>query len=227
VCLQQLAALRQWQAARTTVAVQGFGNAGQHIARLLHEEGYRVLAVSDSKGGVFARAGLDVPAVIAHKEQHRSLPDPAGSRRIGNDELLELDVDVLVPAALEDVITADNAGRVRAQVVLELANGPVTAEAEQVLHERGTLVVPDVLANAGGVTVSWFEWLQNRAGEYWPLERVREQLTQVMTAQFALVHRRMETLQQPMRIAAYAVALERLGDALTASGTQADYARRR
>lgn len=150
----------------------------------------------------------------------------AGGKTLASGELLELDVDVLVPAALENQLTADNAARVRARVVLELANGPTTAEADAILHERDVLVIPDVLANAGGVTVSWFEWLQNRAGVYWTLQEVHEKLAARMRTQCHVVQSRMQTSGTPMRTAAYAVALERLGSALCAGGTAADFARR-
>ena len=224
--LKELEALRSWQPGRTTVAVQGFGNAGQHIARLLHADGYRVVAVSDSRTAVWQQAGLDVPQVIAHKEAHRRLPVPQGAKTITNDELLQLDVDVLVPAALEDQLTAANAPGVRAKVVIELANGPTTGAAEPILHDKGALVVPDVLANAGGVTVSWFEWLQNRAGSQWTTEEVHERLRACMRTQFHAVHARMTELGAPMRTAAYALALERLDRALCAGGTAADFQRR-
>jgi glutamate dehydrogenase (NADP+) len=225
VC-KEVEAMRGWRPADITVAVQGFGNAGQHVARLLHDDGYKVVAVSDSKNGVWLPAGLDVPAVIAHKRAHRELPLPDGGKTIRNAELLHLDVDVLVPAALEDQLTGDNAAGVRAKVVLELANGPTTAAAESILHDKGVLVVPDVLANAGGVTVSWFEWLQNRAGAYWALEDVHRRLHTVMQSQFHVLHGRMTELGAPMRTAAHAVALERLDQALAAGGTAADFARR-
>jgi glutamate dehydrogenase (NADP+) len=223
--LKEIEKKRGWQPERITVAVQGFGNAGQHIARLLHADGYRIVAISDSHGGVFHPDGLDAPQAIADKRAHGRLPEPPGSRRVSNEALLELDVQVLVPAALEDQITEQNADRVRAQVVLELANGPTTAAADEILHEKGTLVVPDVLANAGGVTVSWFEWLQNRAGVYWTLDEVHTRLRERMQEQFRIVTARTEELKSPMRTAAYALALERLGTALTAGGTEADFAR--
>lgn len=223
--LKEIEAMRGWRPPQITVAVQGFGNAGQHIASLLHQDGYQVVAVSDSRYAVMSPGGLDVPQVIAHKNQHGELPRADGARTIGNAELLQLDVDILVPAALEDQLTGDNAAGVRAKVVLELANGPTTAAAEAVLHEKGTLVVPDVLANAGGVTVSWFEWLQNRAGAYWRLEDVHQRLRDCMRSQFHAVHGRMSELGSPMRTAAYALALERLDRALVACGTAADFAR--
>ncbi|MCR9245284.1 MAG: Glu/Leu/Phe/Val dehydrogenase [bacterium] len=219
--LEEIGRQRNWQPAEIRVAIQGFGNAGQHAARLLHADGYRVVAVSDSRGGVYVPEGLDVPAMIAHKRDQRALP--AVGTAITNEELLALDVDVLVPAALEDQLTAANAADVKAAVVVELANGPTTAEADRILHGKGTLVVPDVLANAGGVTVSWFEWLQNRSGSYWVLDEVHDKLRATMRQQFEIVHARMTADDIPMRDAAYAVALERLGAALTAGGTAADF----
>lgn len=232
-CIKEIEALRKWQPSQTTVAVQGFGNAGQHLARLLHGDGYRIVAISDSRGGIHCGSGeqcatgIDIPAAIKHKEQTGTLPELATGRRITNAELLALEVDVLVPAALEDQLTADNAGAVSAKVVLELANGPTTAEADQALHERGILVVPDVLANAGGVTVSWFEWLQNRAGAYWSEGEVHEKLRKVMQKQFHQVHARMQQQSLTMRQSAYALALDRLGEALNAGGTQDFFGRPR
>ncbi|MCA8965855.1 MAG: hypothetical protein KDC48_13305, partial [Planctomycetes bacterium] len=140
--------------------------------------------------------------------------------------LLGRKVDVIFPSALENVITGDNAPRIKAKISCELANGPTTAEADAILHERDVLVIPDVLANAGGVTVSWFEWLQNRAGVYWTLQEVHEKLAARMRTQCHVVQSRMQTSGTPMRTAAYAVALERLGSALCAGGTAADFARR-
>lgn len=222
--LKEIEQIRSWNPAEISVAIQGFGNAGQHAARLLHSDGYRVVAVSDSRGGIHDPAGLDVPAVIDHKHNNGTLPKLGDA--LDNGALLELDVDVLVPAALEDQITGDNAGKVRAKVIIELANGPTTAEADAILHDNGALVVPDVLANAGGVTVSWFEWLQNRAGAYWTLEDVHEKLQATMKPQFHAVFERMKRDDVPMRTAAYALALERLGSALNAGGTAADFQRR-
>ncbi|MBX3463597.1 MAG: Glu/Leu/Phe/Val dehydrogenase [Planctomycetes bacterium] len=223
--LKEIEARRGWSPAQVRVAVQGFGNAGQHIAQLLHEDGYRVVAVSDSKGGILQPDGLDVPAVAAHKQAQHELPLPRGARRLGNADLLQLEVDVLVPAALEDQLTEHNAEQVAAKVVLELANGPTTGPADAILHRRGVLVVPDVLANAGGVTVSWFEWLQNRTGEPWSLAQVHERLRACMRTQFQAVHERATTQGVPMRMAAYGLALERLDRALGAGGTAADFAR--
>lgn len=219
--LKEIEAQRDWKPGQITVAIQGFGNAGQHIAKLLHKDGYKVVAVSDSRGGIHAPEGLDIPSVIETKNSTRRLPE-VGSK-LDSGALLELDVDVLVPAALEDQITADNAGDVKAKVLIELANGPTTGEADAILHEKGALVVPDVLANAGGVTVSWFEWLQNRAGIYWELEEVHQKLRTTMQTQYRTLHSRMTELNAPMRTAAYAVALERLDRAHGATGTAKDF----
>ena len=177
--------------------------------------------MSDSRGGIHDPEGLDVPAIIEQKQSAGRLPD-VGSK-LESGALLELDVDVLIAAALEDQIREDNAGKIQADVVLELANGPTTGEADAILHDKGKLVVPDVLANAGGVTVSWFEWLQNRAGAYWDQDEVQEKLRVRMQNQFEIVHERMQKKDVPMRAAAYAVALERLGSALNAGGIAADY----
>jgi glutamate dehydrogenase (NADP+) len=219
--LKEIEAQRDWKPSQITVAIQGFGNAGQHIAKLLHKDGYKVVAVSDSRGGIHSPEGLDIPSVIETKSSTRRLPEVG--TKLDSGALLELDVDVLVPAALEDQITADNAANVKAKVLIELANGPTTGEADAILHQQGALVVPDVLANAGGVTVSWFEWLQNRAGIYWELEEVHQKLRTTMQTQYRTLHSRMTELGTPMRTAAYAVALERLDRAHGATGTAQDF----
>ncbi|MDX9874073.1 MAG: Glu/Leu/Phe/Val dehydrogenase, partial [Spongiibacteraceae bacterium] len=154
--------------------IQGFGNAGVHIAQLLHEAGWTILALSDTGGALYDPAGIDPAAAVKAKRQHGSVTAAAsdGARVIGADELLALDCELLVPAAMENLIHADNADRIRAGVILELANGPVTAEADQILDRKGIRVIPDILANAGGVTVSYFEGVQNRQGWHWTLDEV-------------------------------------------------------
>jgi len=219
--LKEIEAQRDWKPSQISVAIQGFGNAGQHIAKLLSKDGYKVVAVSDSRGGIYNKDGLDVASVIEHKSETRRLPDVG--EKLDSGALLELDVDVLVPAALEDQITEANAANVKAKVIIELANGPTTGEADKILHENGAMVVPDVLANAGGVTVSWFEWLQNRAGIYWELEEVHKKLRRTMQTEYRTLHARMTELKSPMRTAAYAVALERLDRAHCATGTAKDF----
>lgn len=229
VCIRELARERGWQPDKTTVAVQGFGNAGQSVARLLHRDGYRVVAVSDSRGGIYRDKGFDVPSLIHAKNERRKLEalycessvcDAVPADEISNNELLELDVDVLVPAALEDVITAHNAGRVGAQVVLELANGPTTSEADRILEERGVTVVPDILANAGGVTVSYYEWVQNRTGDYWSEKEVLERLDERMCRQFRRILEIADQKDTSLRTAAYILALQRIGAAADAMGTE-------
>jgi glutamate dehydrogenase (NADP+) len=212
-CIRELAVRRGWRPDRVRAAVQGFGNAGQHVAALLAGAGYRVVAVSDSRGGILAPDGLDVPAVIAHKQRTGRLPD-GHARRIANEELLCLDVELLCPAAIEGQITASVARELRAQVVVELANGPTEPDADPILAERGVLVVPDVLANAGGVTVSYFEWVQNRAGLYWTEREVHERLAATMQREFGAAFDRMQRERTDLRTAAYSIALERLDAAI-------------
>ena len=212
-----------------TAAVQGFGNAGATMAGLLHAAGYRVVAVSDSRGGIYAGDGLHVPSVRKVKEERRSLEavycegsvcDLVDHERITNDDLLALDVDVLVPAALEGAITASNVDDVRARMVVELANGPVTSDADAALHDRGVVVVPDVLANAGGVTVSYFEWVQNRQGLAWTADEVRDRLRSRMVVEAERLWAYATERRTSLRIAAYAQALSRIDAAVTAKGSR-------
>ena len=191
-------------------AVQGFGNVGYHSAKLLHEAGYRILAVSDSKGGIFCESGLKPEAVLEHKLKHGSVVGFPGAKEITNEELLSLEVDILVPAALERVITRRNADDVNAKMVVEGANGPVTPSADRILEERGVVVVPDILANAGGVTGSYFEWVQNRNGFYWSEERFNTELERVMSRSFEEVFSRAEREEISLRLAAYLLAVERV-----------------
>jgi glutamate dehydrogenase (NADP+) len=228
-CIKELAARRNWDPGQIRVAVQGFGNAGQHVARLLHADGYRVVAVSDSKGGICNEEGFDIPSLIRFKNESRQLKavycdgsvcEMVDARTISNQELLALDVDVLIPAALENVITGETAPAVQAPVIVEVANGPTTCEGDAVLAESERLVVPDILANAGGVTVSYFEWVQNKQGYYWTEEQVHERLEAVMSREFNKVHELAGQHGIDMRTAAYAHALNRIGQAIAAVGTQ-------
>jgi glutamate dehydrogenase (NADP+) len=227
--LQELQKKLGWnpQGQGKTCAVQGFGNAGEFFARFAGQEGYKVVAISDSKGGVFNAAGLDVEAQIQAKKRTGKVDAAAaGCRAVSNAELLELDVNVLAPAAIENVITGDNAARVKARVVLELANGPVTSEGDRVLNAKGVTVVPDILANAGGVTVSYFEWTQNKSGFYWTREEVHQRLQQVMSREFNAVHELAQARKIDMRTAAYAHSLTRLGGALEAAGNSRTYTKK-
>lgn len=205
------------------VVVQGFGNAGFHIARLLHADGYRIVGVSDSRGAITCDSGFDPHAVMAAKEKGGSVTACAGAgvRAISDEELLSIPCEVLVPAALEDQIHVRNAGRIKAGVVLELANGPITPDADRILEEKGVVVLPDILANAGGVTVSYFEWVQNRQGYYWTLDEIHHRLQVIMETEGRRVWDRRAALGASMRTAAYAHALERLSSAIAAHGTQA------
>ncbi len=194
----------------TRVAVQGFGNVGSISAKLMSDLGLRIVAVSDKDGGVYAKNGLDVDAAIAYVAKNKTLKGFPGGDRITNAELLTLDCDVLVPAALENVITDENAGDIKAKVICEGANGPTSATADQILQDKGILVIPDILANAGGVTVSYFEWVQDRGGYFWDEETVNTRLERIMVESFAEVAGMAARHGVSMRIAAYMVAIDRV-----------------
>jgi glutamate dehydrogenase (NADP+) len=209
------------------VAIQGFGNAGQFMASLLQADGHRIVAVSDSGGGVQCADGLDVEAMLAAKRQDRSVASIAGrhgATLLPGADLIAADCDLLVPAALENTIRADNAQRVRARVVLELANGPVTPDADRILADKQVVVLPDILANAGGVTVSYFEWVQNRQGYYWTKAEVQERLKTIMEREGAAIWARAAQHGLTCRTAAYVHALARLSSAIEAHGTQQFFA---
>ena len=216
IVMQEVAKVQGIDPKKTTVAVQGFGNAGHFIAKFMHEAGYKVVAVSDSKSGIYNKAGLDIEAVIKHKEEKGAVAGFPGAESVTNEALLELDVNILVPAALENQITAKNADKIKAKIVLELANGPTTPEADAALRKKGVLIIPDILANSGGVTVSYFEWVQNREGYYWSLPEVHEKLTKKMTTAFHEIWEIKEKNKTDMRTAAYVVALKRIVAAVEA-----------
>ena len=210
-----------------TVAIQGFGNAGQYFAQLADEDGNKVVAVSDSTGAIHRPDGLDVKRLIAGKTAGRHVADMAaelGATVIPSDDLIAVDAELLVPAALEEMITADNAASIKARVVLELANGPVTAEADKILSDKGIVVLPDILANAGGVTVSYFEWVQNRQGFYWDLEEIHARLKKMMEREGRAVWAIAQDRSVSVRSAAYIHALGRLATAIEAHGTQPFFA---
>jgi glutamate dehydrogenase (NAD(P)+) len=193
-----------------TIAVQGFGNVGSVAAQLLAREGCRIVAIGDRAGAFYNRKGIDVAAAIAYIRQHKTLEGFAGGEPISNDELLTLDVDVLVPAALENVITSRNAPKIRAKIICEGANGPTTAGADSVLDEKGVFVIPDILANAGGVTVSYFEWVQDRGGYFWSEDVVNQRLTDIMVKSFHDVLHLSRQHKVNMRTAAYMVSINRV-----------------
>ena len=200
------------------VAIQGFGNAGMYAAQLMSARGYKVVAVSDSQGGVANEDGLDARGLSAHKQETGSVVGFKGGQRIDNREVLEYDCDVLVPAALEKVITRDNAPLIRAKIVAEAANGPTVPEADDILFERGIMVLPDILANAGGVTVSYFEWVQDLQANFWEEEEINERLKRKMTRAFREAYEQAQRHNVSMRKGAYCVAVNRVAEATKLRG---------
>jgi glutamate dehydrogenase (NAD(P)+) len=203
---------------RATAAIQGFGNAGSIAAQLLHEHGAKIVAVSDSKGGITSRNGLDVPALLAHKAKTGSVVGFRGAQPVSSEQLLETACDILIPAALENQITLANAGRIKAKIIAEAANGPTTPHADAVLHEKGILVLPDILANAGGVTVSYFEWVQDLQELFWDEDDVNRRLEKMMTRAFADVHSTARRYRTSMRTGAYILAIDRVATATRSRG---------
>lgn len=201
-----------------TVAVQGYGNAGSYSARFLHQLGAKIVAVSDSAGGAYASNGLKPEEVIQYKQETGSVRGFPGSSDISNEDLLTLDCHILVPAALENQITKANAGEVKARLIAEAANGPVTPEAEEILYKKNIIVLPDILANAGGVTVSYFEWVQNMNNYYWSEDEVDSKLEKIMVASFDRVLQTWQKHGVKMRTAAYMVAINRLIKAMRSRG---------
>ncbi len=230
--LQELVERDALDPSELRVVIQGFGNAGGHMAELLHGAGYTIVAVSDSHGGIYNAEGLDPVRIEKNKRKNGTVAGEYctgsvcdlermkmdGVKRITNEELLELPCDILIPAALDNVITASNAKKIRAKLILELANGPTTPEADIILKKKKVKVIPDVLANAGGVTVSYFEWVQGRSGEQWTAERVDSNLKRVMLAAFRDVRRTAYREKMTYREAAFAVGLRRIVDAMRVRG---------
>jgi glutamate dehydrogenase (NAD(P)+) len=198
---------------RATAAVQGFGNVGSFAAALLHERGVSVTAVSDISGGYHNDRGIDIAAAMKYRDNHGgTLEGFPNAEPISNEELLSLPVDVLVPAAKEDVITDENAGSIQAKLIVEGANGPTSASADEIINDKGIVVVPDILANAGGVTVSYFEWVQNRIGYKWTLDRINRRADRAMKDAFDKVYAASQQYKVSMRIAAYIVAIKKVAD---------------
>jgi len=209
------------QREQTRVIIQGCGNVGGQAARLMHEAGYRITGVADMYGGVFNPHGLDVPALLEYVARNRTVNGFAGGERIGNMEILEQDCEVLLPAATESVITSKNAHRIKARILTEGANSPTSAPADDILFDRGVFVIPDILANAGGVTVSYFEWVQDRQGYFWTEDMVNERLKQIMVAAFNDVVHYGEKHHVNNRIAAYMLAIDRVAFCLQLRGIYA------
>ncbi len=198
--------------------MQGFGNVGSVSAELMAERGFRICAVSDVAGGIYDPAGFDVPALLEHRHRTGHVAGFPGSRPITNAELLELPVDVLVPAALENQITARNAGRIQASVIIEGANGPTTPDADLMLERRGIVVVPDILANAGGVTVSYFEWVQDLQSFFWEEGEINRQLERIIKRAFTQMCEQADLHGVSLRLGAYLVAVKRVADATAVRG---------
>ncbi|MBI5465130.1 hypothetical protein HY946_00790, partial [Candidatus Gottesmanbacteria bacterium] len=204
-----------------TVAVQGFGNVGFNIAQFLFEAGFKIVGLSDSQGGIYFEEGFDPGKAMACKLEKGKIAECycAGSVidgkcgvRITNDRLLQLPVDILVPAALENIVTSDNASKIKAKIILEMANGPITSEADEILEKKGVIVIPDILANSGGVTVSYFEWKQNLSNEHWTKDQVNQKLKEKMMRALGEVWERSEKHKVDLRTGAYILALERIAE---------------
>ncbi|MEP6706373.1 MAG: Glu/Leu/Phe/Val dehydrogenase [Pyrinomonadaceae bacterium] len=200
------------------VAVHGFGNAGANIARLVALDGALVVAACDSKAGLYAEKGIDVPAALKHKAQTSSLAGLPHTKEIAPEDIIGVDCDILLPSALENAITLSNVGRVKAKIIAELANGPTTPGADQVLADHGVFLVPDILANAGGVTVSYYEWVQDQNSFFWSENQINETLEQTMRTAFKSVHETSERYETDMRIAAYILAVDRVAEATRVRG---------
>lgn len=227
-CIKELEKIKKWKPKKMRVAIQGFGNAAQPLAHFLHQDGYKIVAVSDSKGGIYREKGFDIPSIIHAKNKfdkvqaaycEDSVCQMVEAIQITNEELLGLDVDILILAALENQITSKNANHIKASVIVEVANGPTTVEADSILKEKNIFILPDILANAGGVTVSYFEWVQNRSGYYWKLEKVYKRLQTIMAGEFKKIIEIAQDHKIDMRTAAYVHALNKQAEAVMAQGT--------
>jgi len=226
---EELLTKLKFKKGKTTVAVQGFGNVGYYVAERLYELGYKIVAISDSRGGIYDKrnGGMDPKNILKTKQQKGmidgcycigSVCDCENYTHITNEQLLQLPVDILIPAALENVITKKNAGRIKAKAIIEMANGPLTPDADEKLFKKGIPVVPDILSNAGGVTVSYFEWAQNTSGFYWEKDDVLTKLHEIMKRSFSEVWKIAQDKKVDLRTAAYVVALKRIEEAMKARG---------
>ncbi len=217
-CIHDVARKRDLSLEGLRVAVQGFGNVGSFLAKFLAQDGATVIAVSDSGGGLYNPKGIDVEAALAHKRETGSLEGLRGVEAISNEELVVLDCDVLAPCALEQVITGENAGQVKAKIICEGANGPVTPTADEILEDMGVLILPDILANAGGVVVSYFEWVQGLQEYFWKEDEVNARLDDIVTRAFEQTWALNEERQTGMRMAAYGLAVQRVAEATVTRG---------
>jgi glutamate dehydrogenase (NAD(P)+) len=211
----------RWQRESTRVIVQGFGNVGSQAARLMYEAGYKIIGVGDISGGLFNTSGINISHLLEYVEKHKAIKGFNGGESIGTQEILEQECEILLPAATESVITSKNAHLVKAKLLVEGANSPTTAPADAVLFERGVFVIPDILANAGGVTVSYFEWVQDRQGYFWPEDVVNDRLKQIMVSAFDGVVGYGEKHKVNNRIAAYMLAIDRVASCIRVRGIYA------
>ena len=217
-CIQAMSVKQGRRLDDYSVAIQGFGNVGANLAWLLDLGGAKVVGVSDSQGGVYNPSGLDVPAALAHKQEHGTLAGLTNAEAVTNAELVELPCDILAPCALEQVVTDENADRVKATVICEGANGPVTPAADAILEDRGILVLPDVLANAGGVVVSYFEWVQGLQEYFWSEDEVNAKLRDIVARAFEEAWHTRESRETSLRMASYGLAVQRVAEATTTRG---------
>ncbi len=217
-CVKEAAANIDLKLKNAEVAIQGFGNVGFHAAQAAHGLGCKVVAVSDSSGGIYCQKGLNPDAVLAHKEKTGSVQNFKGCKNITNEELIEAKCDILIPAALQNQITQKNADKIQARMVAEAANGPTTPEADRILHEKNICLIPDILANCGGVTVSYFEWVQNLTREHWTLEKVNGKLETKMTKAFNDVYSLSQEEESDMRTAALMLGVGRVASAIKTLG---------
>lgn len=223
VMIVSIAALQKLgiKPANATAVIQGFGNVGSVAAELLYEQGVKIVALSDINGAIYNLDGLIIPEVLEYAEKNKTILNYPNAEVITNEELLELNCDILVPAAKEDQITRKNAGKLKCKIIAEGANGPTTAKADPILQENGILVVPDILANAGGVTVSYFEWVQDRMGFFWTLDRVNRRLERMMHTAFVNVYRAAAKYNVSLRIGAYIMAIDKVAKTLKIRGIYA------
>ena len=193
-----------------SVVIQGFGNVGFNLAKILSDWEYKVIAISDSSGGVFKKKGLDIAELESKQESPGTIPEISGNEKISNKELLELDCDILIPAAISDQITEENVNNIKAKIIMEMANAPISSAADKILFEKGTKIIPDIIANAGGVIVSYFEWVQNLAGEHWSKEEVLNKLEEQISGSFNKILLTCQSKKCDLRKSAYIVALKRI-----------------
>ncbi|MCP3763545.1 Glu/Leu/Phe/Val dehydrogenase [Domibacillus sp. A3M-37] len=217
MCLKEAVKKKDMQLEGARIVIQGFGNAGSFLAKFLHDEGARIIGISDVLGGIYNPNGLDIPYLLDRRDSFGMVTN-LFDETISNQELLELDCDILVPAAISNQITEENADQIKAAIVVEAANGPTTLEATRMLTERGVLLVPDILASSGGVTVSYFEWVQNNQGYYWEEEEVKKKLQKGMVESFEMIYETAQVHQVDMRLAAYIVGVKRVAEAATFRG---------